>query len=104
MKGRPATRETAYGITSLTFEQAGAALLAMFARQRWHIEDRQHYVRDVTFGEDASTSRTGRGPAALAIFRGAVITAIRAVGYRYIPEGRLDHVTATAALNLHGFP
>jgi predicted transposase YbfD/YdcC len=104
VKGKPATRETVYGITSLAFEQAGAALLATFARQHWHIEDRQHYVRDVTFGEDASTSRTGTAPAALAIFRGAVITAIRGAGYRYIPEGRLDHVTATAALNLHDFP
>jgi predicted transposase YbfD/YdcC len=103
-KGKPATRETVYGITSLAFEQAGAALLATFARQHWHIEDRQHYVRDVTFGEDASTSRTGRAPAALAIFHGAVINAIRAAGYRYIPEGRLDHVTATTALNLHNFP
>jgi predicted transposase YbfD/YdcC len=104
VKGKPATRETVYGITSLAFEQAGAALLATFARQHRHIEDRQHYVRDVTFGEDASTSRTGTAPAALAIFRGAVITAIRGAGYRYIPEGRLDHVTATAALNLHDFP
>jgi len=104
VKGKPATRETVYGITSLTFEQAPAALLARFARQHWHIENRQHYVRDVTFSEDASTSRTGRAPATLAIFRGAVITAIRTAGYRYTPEGRLDHVTATAALNLHGFP
>jgi predicted transposase YbfD/YdcC len=104
VKGRPPTRETVYGITDLAFEQAGAALLAAFARHHWHCENRQHYVRDVTFGEDASTSRTGRAPAALAVFRGAVINAIRAAGYRYIPEGRLEHVTATAALNLHGFP
>ncbi|WP_462189100.1 hypothetical protein [Frankia sp. CcWB2] len=38
VKGRPATRETAYGITSLTFEQAPATLLALFARQHWHID------------------------------------------------------------------
>ncbi|MER5218173.1 hypothetical protein ABT063_48700 [Streptomyces sp. NPDC002838] len=40
---------------------------------------------------------------AAAIFRGAVINAIRAAGYRSIPEGRLDHVTAIAALHVHGF-
>ncbi|MCK9904861.1 hypothetical protein CC117_32725 [Parafrankia colletiae] len=101
-KGKRPSRETVYAITSLAFEQAGPALLAGFARHHWHIEDRQHHVRDVTFGEDASTSRTGRAPATLAIFRGAVINALRAAGYRHIPEGRRDHVTT--ALNLHGFP
>ncbi|WP_330346929.1 hypothetical protein [Streptomyces sp. NBC_00582] len=40
---------------------------------------------------------------AAAIFRGALISAIRAAGYRSIPEGRLGHVTATAALDVHGF-
>ena len=31
-------------------------------RGHWNIEDRLHWVRDVTFGEDLSQIRTGNGP------------------------------------------
>jgi len=103
-KGRRASRETIYAITNATAEQAGPALLAALARGHWHIEVKQHYVRDVTFGEDASTSRTGRGPAVLAIFRSAVADTLRRAGHRGIPAGRRAHKTATTALDLHGFP
>ncbi|WP_248832297.1 ISAs1 family transposase [Frankia sp. Mgl5] len=103
-KGRAASRETVYAITDATAEQASPALLADLARGQWHIEVKQHYVRDVTFGEDASTSRTGRGPAALALFRSTVADTLRAAGHRSIPAGRRAHKTATAALDLHGFP
>ncbi|WP_322769399.1 ISAs1 family transposase [Frankia sp. Cr1] len=104
-KGRPATRETVYAVTDATARQAGPALLADLARGHWHIEVKQHYVRDVAFGEDASTSRAGRAPAVLAIFRAAVINALRrARRHRYIPGGRRAHKTATAALNLHDSP
>jgi len=36
-----------------------------------------HHVRDLTFGEDAATSRTGRGPVNLATIRAAIIAAIK---------------------------
>ena len=42
----------------------------------------------MTFGEDAATSRTGRGPVNLATIRAAVIAAIKDAGYLHIPEGR----------------
>lgn len=103
VKGKPPTRETIYAITDMTFEQAGPQVLADFKRNHWSIEV-LHHVRDVTFGEDKSTSRAGHAPAVLALFRGAVINAIRRAGYRYIPAGRRANKTATAALNLHGFP
>ncbi len=57
-KGRPASRETVYAVTDLTAMQATAAQLALLARQHWHIEVKVHYVRDVSFGEDANTTRT----------------------------------------------
>jgi hypothetical protein len=60
------------------------------------------YVRDVTFGEDASTSRTGSGPANLATIRAAIIAAIKNAGYLHVPEGRRDHTTPAEALRLHG--
>ncbi|KLL09585.1 hypothetical protein FrCorBMG51_23890 [Protofrankia coriariae] len=102
--GQRPGRETVYAITDLTFAQASPAQLAALARQHWHIENKVHHVRDVTFGEDASTTRTGNAPANLATLRSAVINTLRRAGYRYIPAGRRDHTTPTAALDLHGFP
>jgi hypothetical protein len=61
-------------------------------------------VRDVSFGEDAGSTRTGHAPANLATLRSAVINTLRRAGYRFIPEGRRDHITPADALRLHGFP
>ena len=61
-----------------------------------------HYVRDVTFGEDTSASRTGRGPANLATIRAAIIAAIKDASYLHVPEGRRDHTTPAEILHLHG--
>jgi hypothetical protein len=47
----------------------------------------------VTFGEDASTNRTGSGPANLATIRAVIIAALKDAGYLHIPEGRHDHTT-----------
>ena len=49
-----------------------AAQLQALRRGHWSIES-THYVRDVTFGEDASTARTGHAPQNLATLRNLVI-------------------------------
>lgn len=56
--------ERVYAVTSLTVHQATAADLAERVRGHWAIENREHHVRDVTFGEDASRVRTGNAPRA----------------------------------------
>jgi predicted transposase YbfD/YdcC len=61
-----AKRETVYAITSLTAEQAPPAELARYIRGHWHVENKLHWVRDVTMGEDASRIATGAGPRAMA--------------------------------------
>jgi predicted transposase YbfD/YdcC len=81
------TRQTVYAVTSLTSAHATAQDLARLVRERWSIEA-HHHVRDVTFGEDAATSRTGSGPANLATIRAAVIAALKDAGYPHLPEGR----------------
>jgi len=95
------SRESVYAITSLASTHATAQDLARLAREHWTIEA-HHHVRDMTFGEDASASRTGNGPANLATIRAAIIAAIKDAGYLHVPEGRRDHTTPAEALRLHG--
>ena len=42
--------------------------------------NKSHYVRDVTFGEDASQVRKGPLPQIMAAFRNTVICALRRLG------------------------
>jgi predicted transposase YbfD/YdcC len=96
------SRQTVYAITSLTSADATARDLARLIREHWSIEA-HHHVRDVTFGEDAATSRTGSGPVNLATIRAAIIAAVKDAGYLHVPEGRRDHATPAETLRLHGF-
>jgi len=96
-----ASRQTVYAVTSLTSAHATARDLARLVREQWSIEA-HHHVRDVTFGEDAATSRTGSGPVNLATIRAAVTAALKDAGYLHIPEGRRDHTTPAETLRLHG--
>jgi predicted transposase YbfD/YdcC len=64
---------TVYAITSLAFQQASPARLADLLRGHWAIENGLHWVRDVTFAEDASRLRTGNGPQVMACLRNLFI-------------------------------
>jgi predicted transposase YbfD/YdcC len=72
--------ETVYAITDLTLEQTSAAQLADALRAHWGIENRLHWVRDVTFAEDLSQIRTGHGPAVMATLRNLAISLHRRAG------------------------
>ena len=67
------TVEVVYGISSLTPQQADAGRLLQLVREHWLIENRLHYVRDVTLGEDACRVRKGSAPQVLAALRNAVV-------------------------------
>jgi hypothetical protein len=82
---------TVYAITSLTFAQANPARLADSIRGHWAIENGLHWVRDVTFAEDASQLRTGSGPQVMACLRNLVIGVL----------GRAGPVNLAAALRHH---
>lgn len=77
------TRQVRYAITSLGPAADAAALLAS-ARGHWAIENRLHWVRDVTFGEDACRVRTGAAPQVLAGLRNAAIALLRGAGWTNI--------------------
>lgn len=70
----------AYAITGVPREQADAATLLRWRRGHWGIENRSHYVRDVTMGEDASRIKSGSAPQVLAAMRNAAIGWLRSRG------------------------
>ena len=88
LDGQRTRKEVVYGITNLTTSQADDFQLAALVRGHWSIENSVHWVRDVTFGEDASKVRTGNAPAVLAAIRNIVTTALRLSGAGNIAAAR----------------
>ena len=69
---------------------AGPVHINHYIRGHWTVEDRLHYVRDVTFREDASQVRTGTTPRTMATFRNLAVNTIRFAGRANIAHGRRD--------------
>jgi predicted transposase YbfD/YdcC len=78
--GKKESRRTDYAVTSLDAHQATPAQIAAFIRGEWGIENSSHHIRDVTFGEDASTVHAGTAPRAMAAFRNLAIGALKILG------------------------
>jgi predicted transposase YbfD/YdcC len=96
------SREVRYAITSLR-ESVGADQLLKHIRGHWAIENRLHYVRDVTFGEDASQIRSGSAPQVMAALRNTVLAILRQAGWSNIAAGlRFNAWQAGSALQLLG--
>ncbi len=70
---RKTTREMAYLVVSLPAKQAQPVDLQDWARREWHIENRLHWVLDVTLREDEHQARTGTGPAVASVLRHTAI-------------------------------
>ena len=86
--GGKVSTETVYLITSLTAAEAGPERLLELSRTHWAIENRLHYVRDVTFNEDRCRVRSGAR--ALAAIRNLVLYLIRSAGMS-VPEARENY-------------
>jgi predicted transposase YbfD/YdcC len=69
-------REVAYALSSLDLDSLDPTKLLALWRQHWHIENRVHYVCDVTLGEDACRVRSGAGPRVLSAIRRTILTAL----------------------------
>ena len=78
--------ETVYGLTSLTPEKASPARLLAFNRQHWSIENRFHWIRDVTFDEDRCQIRKGAGAQVMAGLRNLAISLLRMAGATNIAQ------------------
>jgi predicted transposase YbfD/YdcC len=76
--------ETVYLVITMTARQATPAHIAVYVRQHWGIENRLHWVRDVTLGEDSSQVRTGSRPRVLTTLRNLNMGLIRQAGLKEI--------------------
>jgi hypothetical protein len=86
-RGGEATVEVQYLITSVPRQRADAATLLGWLRGHWGIENRLHYVRDVTMGEDANRTRSGSGAQVLAALRNLAVSRLRRDGVTNIAAG-----------------
>ncbi len=85
------TTETVYAITDLHAHQIKPWQLADCIRGHWSIENRTHWIRDVTYDEDRSQIRTGTGPQIMATLRNAAIGALRLAGNTNIAAANRHH-------------
>jgi len=76
--GDKVSTEVAYILTSLAAAKAGPERLLALSRGHWAIENRLHYVRDVSMDEDRCRVRAGAR--ALAVLRNLVLHLIRCRG------------------------
>jgi hypothetical protein len=83
----------AYAITSLTAERASAATLLELNRGHWGIENRLHWVRDVSLGEDTCRANAEHCPQNLAAFRNVGLALMRAAGTNAILSALRDFAT-----------
>jgi predicted transposase YbfD/YdcC len=96
------SKEIVFGITSLPPDLAGPEHLNVYQRQHWCVENRLHWVRDVTFHEDHSQLRTGTAPRALAGFRNLGISTFRLGGRANIAHARRDLLHHDDAFAVYG--
>jgi predicted transposase YbfD/YdcC len=83
------TVEVVYLITS--DRDADPAALAAWVRGHWHIENKLHWVRDVTYQEDKSLVRTGNAPRVMASLRSLAISLLRLDGHANIAAANRHH-------------
>ncbi len=79
-------QKTAYYVSTAPLSAAAAAHAA---RAHWSIENRLHYVRDVTLGEDASRIRCN--PGLFALLRSFALNLLRFNGVTNISLGLYDN-------------
>lgn len=71
------TTEVQYAVTSVARDRGDASTLLTWWRGHWGIENKLHWVRDETFGEDRSRVRSGSAPQVLAGMRNLAINWLR---------------------------
>jgi len=84
LKTGKVSRAVTYALTSVAPTEATPLELEGWWRGHWTIENRVHYVRDVSMGEDAQQMHTGNAPQALAALRNTLLKLLRCAGWTNI--------------------
>lgn len=78
--------QTVYGISSLAPRQARASRLLVLVRAHWRIENRLHWRRDVTLGEDHCQVRKGTASQVMAALNNLVLAVFDFLGVGNVPQ------------------
>lgn len=89
-------------LTSLPADTPAGEVLRL-VRGHWRIENRLHYVRDVTMNEDRSRLRAGAAPPVMAALRNVVLSLLRVLDVPNIAAARRTLTRQRAALRLLGW-
>lgn len=93
--------EVIYGLSSLSLRQTPASTILALVREHWAIENRLHWRRDVTLGEDGCQTRTGAVPGLLAQLNSTVLSLMDRVGVRNVArQMRYFDASLDSALDL----
>jgi hypothetical protein len=91
------------GLTSRAAAATNPQQLLGFLRDHWHIANKSHWVRAVTFDEDRSPVRSGAIPQVMAALRKTTSGLVRGAGVTNIAAAcRHDAAQPWAALTLLG--
>ena len=88
LKTNKQSSEIRYYISSLTPETTTAKQFQNIIRSHWQIENSCHYIKDVSFHEDASTFRTNFAPQNMSILRSIAMNLLRLNGYENLKKAR----------------
>jgi predicted transposase YbfD/YdcC len=86
LKSCQVRQQTVYGISNLPLREAPAKRMLALNRGHWGIENRLHYRRDVSLGEDRCQTRTGVAPSMLACLNSALLSLMDRLGIRNVPR------------------
>jgi Transposase DDE domain len=86
LKSGKVRHQIVYGLSNLSLREAPAPRMLELNRDHWGIENRLHWRRDVTLGEDACQTRTGAAPSILARLNSAVLSFMDRLGVHNVPR------------------
>ncbi len=85
-KGQPYV-QTTYYVSNL--EQAQAPDFQQGIRERWHIENKLHWVKDVVYNEDKNGRKQKNGPVNASVLSTIAINMHRLSGHESVSEGQI---------------
>jgi predicted transposase YbfD/YdcC len=84
LKSGARRQQIIYGISNLSVANAPALRMLQLNRDHWGIENRLHWRRDVTLGEDGCQTRTGAAPGILARLNSAILSLMDRLGIQNV--------------------